>query len=62
MEPVDPIITERECGGWLARTPDDYHLRFGVTAADKASAQQRFDEAVVHWTAAYEDYRSVSGL
>lgn len=39
---VEPVLTERRCGGWLAVTPRGWPLGIGVTAETKAHAEERF--------------------
>ncbi len=45
----DPVLIKRECGGWLAVTPADAILRFGVEAADEASAIAAYEEERQRW-------------
>lgn len=41
---VQPILTERRCGGWLAVTPRGWPLGVGVTANTKSEAVRKFRE------------------
>lgn len=39
---VDPVLVQRQCGGWLATTPRGWPLGIGVTGTTKAETEKRF--------------------
>lgn len=46
---IAPLLVDRECGGWLAVTPDDAPFRIGVTAETEGEARSRFSATVTAW-------------
>jgi hypothetical protein len=48
--PPKPIVVERECGGWLAVSPEHHPFRIGVVADDESGVRREFASAVERWT------------
>jgi hypothetical protein len=51
---MNAMLIERECGGWLAITPDGSRLNIAVTAASADEARDQLDAALVAWDALLE--------
>jgi hypothetical protein len=45
---IQPRLVPRECGGWLALSPDAA-LRIGVTAPTELEAREAFRHALNRW-------------
>ena len=54
LESTDPVVSERECGGWLATTPPESELRIGVTALTEGEVRALFERAMHRWVAALD--------
>jgi hypothetical protein len=48
---IQPNITSRACGGWLAVSPKWSPLRIGVIAPTKLDAADAFRRALGYWAA-----------
>ena len=48
-ESVEPKLVSRACGGWLALTPDDMALKFGVCAPTEGAARKAFARSLAAW-------------
>lgn len=48
---LEPELTERKCGGWLATAPEWAPIRIGVTAPTQAGAVDQFHRAAQTWAA-----------
>lgn len=48
LRTLDPIVTERACGGWLAASPDA-SLRIAVLGQTEFEARERFRQSVERW-------------
>lgn len=48
---IEPELSERVCGGWLAVTPSEAALRIGVVARTEMEARERFKQSVARWQA-----------
>jgi hypothetical protein len=53
---VEPIVTERACGGWLAVGAPESLLRIGVTAASRELALDAFAVTVRRWEALLDEH------
>ena len=48
-EMPSPLVSERECGGWLARSPSDAALKIAVTALTEAEVRAQFKQSTQRW-------------
>lgn len=48
---IEPELSERVCGGWLAVAPCEAALRIGVVAKTELEARERFRQSVERWLA-----------
>lgn len=46
---MQPRLIERECGGWLALSPDGALIRIGVTGTTDAETREAFGRAAAEW-------------
>jgi hypothetical protein len=46
---IEPIISARRCGGWLATTPNGAPISVGVTGETEAEARSAFRTAMERW-------------
>lgn len=46
---VEPNVSSRSCGGWLAYSTDESPLKIGVTASDRDSALKAYSDALAQW-------------
>lgn len=53
---VEPILSERACGGWLAVGAPESLLRIGVTAESRERALAEFAAAVRRWEALLDEH------
>jgi len=51
IDPGDPVVTERACGGWLAVTPYHSPLRIGVVSHSESGVRLAYVKALMHWKA-----------
>jgi hypothetical protein len=60
---IQPVLIKRECGGWLAVTPDDVPLRLGMEGEDEQAAIDAYNRERANWIEilARSDSHSVSG-
>lgn len=49
---IDPILSERDRGGWLATSPKRAIIRIGVTGESELDARYKFKAALSRWAAA----------
>lgn len=47
---VKPRVVKRECGGWLAVSPQDAPMHLGETGATQEEAVRRFQLAWKRWS------------
>jgi hypothetical protein len=47
--PPEPVVVQREAGGWLAVSAPNEALRIGVVGADEHSARAAFAQAAARW-------------
>lgn len=45
----EPTLIRRRCGGWLAVSPRDESLQFGVTASTEEEARSNYAQALLRW-------------
>lgn len=48
-EVIKLVVTQRECGGWLATAPKWSPLRIGVTGDSEAEARNNFHRSLGEW-------------
>lgn len=53
---MEPMVTARECGGWLATAPRWAPLQIGTTGESEEDARERFHKAVTAWSATLEPF------
>jgi len=46
---IQPKMIDRAMTGWLAVSPDDAHLRIGVTASTEKEARELFSQTLQKW-------------
>jgi len=46
---MEPKVSERSCGGWLATSPAGAALKIGVVGQSEADARERFIHSVDCW-------------
>ena len=46
---IEPDVSRRNCGGWMAYTPVGADQSIGVTAPTEVEARGRFHQAVEEW-------------
>jgi hypothetical protein len=46
---IQPKVVPRECGGWLATTPDVAPVRVGVTGETENAAREAFAISLGRW-------------
>lgn len=49
-----PIVSERQCGGWIARSPDGAELKIAVTALTEVEVRAQFKQSVERWLTALQ--------
>lgn len=45
----EPVVRERQCGGWLVTTQQGDPICLGVTGATKEQALRRFGWTLIEW-------------
>lgn len=45
----EPVVRERQCGGWLVTTQQGDPICLGVTGATKEQALRRFGWMLIEW-------------
>ena len=45
----EPVVVARQCGGWLARSPEAEPVKIAVVAASPEEAAHRYGEALSAW-------------
>jgi hypothetical protein len=46
---IEPVLTLRECGGWLAAAPKWSPLRIGVIGNSEAETRDNFHRSLGEW-------------
>lgn len=46
---VEPKLVKRQCGGWLATSPDNERIKIGVTAHSMQGAVFQYKLALSRW-------------
>jgi hypothetical protein len=51
LRTIEPQVTSRQCGGWLAVSPVEAPFRFGVVGSTEQEARDRFRQSLDKWVA-----------
>lgn len=62
MMAMEPVMTARACGGWLATSPPSCSLRIGATGESETEARHAFKASLSQCLRTLDDDGGASGL